>query len=325
MLTIASLGEFQLWRELTPIPDDAWPTQKSKSLFKILLSARGQLVTADQLMEWLWPDVPPSKARNNLWVAVSQARRVLEPDLPARGASAFLQSHEAGYRLPLGEKIQWDVTAFLAASDRVQSTTSPEARLALLEEARACYNGDYLAEDRYEEWALPLREELQRRYLQVLLALGESYAEAGRFEDAVSQARAVLAREAAAEAAYQALMRYAYYMDDQHTALQSYDTCVRALRSELGATPLPATTELYRQIQRRTLPRPAPKGAPAAPVDAIYTLTNTPFVGRTGEYNALIQALHVAQSGTGRVVLVEGEPGIGKSRLLQETLAYARA
>lgn len=323
-LTIASLGEFQLWRELTPIASDAWPTLKSKSLFKVLLSARGQRVTADQLMEWLWPDLPPNKARNNLWVAVSQARRVLEPELPARGVSAFLISDEIGYRLALGEAIQWDVTAFLDACRRAQAKNTPETHLALLEEAQACYNGDYLADDRYEEWALSLREELRQRYLQLLLELGECYAQAGRYEDAAMQARAVIAREVAAEPAYQALMLYTYYMGDQRSALQTYDACVRALHTELGVKPVAATTDLYRQIQRRTLPRPAPVNAPAAPADVIYTLTHTPFVGRTREYNALIQALHAAQAGTGRVVLVEGEPGIGKSRLLQETLDYAR-
>ena len=323
-LTIASLGEFQIWRELTPIPGDAWPTQKSKALFKILLSARGHRVTAEQLMEWLWPDVPPSKARNNLWVAVSQARRVLEPELPARGHSAFLLSDEAGYRLALGEAIQWDVANFLAVCARLQGNHTLEARTGLLEEARACYNGDYLADDRYEEWALSLREELQRRYLQTLMNLGECYAEAARYEDAIAQARAVISREAAAEPAYQALMRYAYYLGDQRTALQSYDACVKALRSELDASPLPTTTELYRQIQRRTLPRPTPNYA-TAHADVIYTLTRPPFVGRTREYNALVQALHAVQAGSGRVVLVEGEPGIGKSRLLQETLSYARS
>ncbi len=328
-LTIASLGEFQLWCELTPIPSEAWPTQKSKALFKILLSARGQLVTADQLMERLWPDVSPSKARNNLWVAVSQARRVLEPELPARGHSAFLLSEEAGYRLPLSDAIQWDVMAFEAACARKNSKEfdkmAAEARLALLEEAGACYNGDYLAEDLYEEWALPLREELQRRYLQVLMDLGEIYAEVGRFEDAINQVRAVIAREPAMESAYQALMRYAYYQGDQRVALLSYDACVRTLRAELGVSPMPATTELYRQIQRRTLPRPAPQSGAFAQPDAIYTLNHPPFVGRSREYSELTQALHAAQAGAGRVVLVEGEPGIGKSRLLQETLEYANS
>lgn len=342
-LTVASLGEFQIWRELTPIAAEAWPTHKSKALFKILLSARGQLVPAEQLMEWLWPGVSPSKARNNLWVAVSQARRVLEPELPPRGNSAFLLSEEVGYRLALGDAIQWDVANFLEHHARLQdkrhepqNKQTPEARLALLEEAQACYSGDYLIEDPYEEWALPLREELQRRYLQVLMQLGEAYAEVERYDDAIAQVRAVIQREPADESAYQALMRYAYYMGDQRTALQSYDACVRAMREELGASPLPSTTDLYRQIQRRTLPRPVPKASakigPNAGVangkpksaDAIYTLNHPPFVGRAREYQELMQALHAAQTGTGRVVLVEGEPGIGKSRLLQETLDYAR-
>lgn len=322
-LTVASLGQFQLWRELIPVADDAWPTQKSKNLFKILLSARGEFVTADQLIEWLWPDMAPDKARNSLWVAVSQARRVLEPDLPPRGNSAFLLSTPTGYRLALDQEVEWDVANFLAACRRAQTAPTPAAALTALEEACAHYNGDYLAGDLYEAWAMPLRDELQRRYLDLLLALTTTYGEAGRYEDALTQAHAILGREPATEAAYQAIMRYAYYAGDQRAALQAYDTCVRVLRQELDVGPLPATTDLYRQIQRRTLPRPAPAAAPT-PGDAIYTLNHTPFIGRAREFSALVQAIHDAQAGRGQVVLLEGEPGIGKSRLLHETLTYAR-
>ena len=65
ILKIQVLGHFQVWyqRELL-----IWPTQKSKALFQILLIEPGRLIPTDQLMEHLWPDLPPSKAKNNLWV-----------------------------------------------------------------------------------------------------------------------------------------------------------------------------------------------------------------------------------------------------------------
>ncbi len=242
---------------------------------------------------------------------------------PCSGASAFLLSIGIGYRLTLEQGMDWDVTNFLAACGRAQAAATPAARLTALEEARAHYNGDYLADDLYEAWAVPLRTQLQRHYLDLLMALTDAYAQADRYDDAVAQARAVLEREPADEPAYQALMRYAYFGGDQRTALQAYDACVRALRTELDVGPMPATTDLYRQIQRRTLARPTPTAAAMAP-DAIYTLTHTPFTGRTREFSSLIQAIHAAQAGSGQVVLLEGEPGIGKSRLLQEMLTYAR-
>ena len=49
----------------------------------------------------------------------------------------------------------------------------------------------------------------------------------------------------------------------------------------------------------------------------------TPFVGRTGELAALTADLDAAVGGHGGVVLVAGEPGIGKTRLAEELAARA--
>jgi hypothetical protein len=76
-LRIQTLGPFQVWRQGEIL---TWPTQKSKALFQILLVEPGRLVSTDQILEYLWPDLPPRKAQNNLWVTVSQLRRVLQPE-----------------------------------------------------------------------------------------------------------------------------------------------------------------------------------------------------------------------------------------------------
>ncbi|HXF60295.1 MAG TPA: AAA family ATPase, partial [Caldilineaceae bacterium] len=327
-LELMTLGRFQIRRRGQPLPDDAWPTQKSKQLVKLLLTRRGELTPADQIMEWLWPDLPPDRARNNLWVAVSQARRVLEPALPPRAPSAYIASEGDGYRFLADSDHRWDVAEFRRAWAAARAQTDPAARTTALEAARALYTGDYLAEDPYEAWAIPLREALRAAYIELLLALGESYAQAGQYTEAIAQAQAVLALEAASEPAYQALMRYHYFAGDQRAARLAYDACVRALREELDAPPMPATVELYRQIQRHTLPLPTgatPIVAPGATAEeAAYSLTHTPFVGRAREYNILVCAVQAAADGQGRIILIEGEPGIGKSRLVQEAIAYAR-
>ena len=101
ILGIQVLGHFQVWYQQELL---VWPTQKSKALFQILLIEPGRLVPTDQLMEYLWPDLPPRKAKNNLWVTISQLRRVLEPGLPARARSAYILKQGEGY-LQLRERL----------------------------------------------------------------------------------------------------------------------------------------------------------------------------------------------------------------------------
>ena len=90
-LRIQTLGLFQVWRQENIIK---WPTQKSKALFQILLVEPGRSVSTDQILEYLWPDLPPSKAQNNLWVTVSQLRRLLQPDLLPRAHSLYIHKKE---------------------------------------------------------------------------------------------------------------------------------------------------------------------------------------------------------------------------------------
>jgi DNA-binding SARP family transcriptional activator len=86
-LHIRTLGEFTVRRGDVIVPAGAWPTQKSLSLFKLLVTERGRWVGGARLVETLWPALPTERAQSNLWVTVSQTRRVLEPHLVARAAA----------------------------------------------------------------------------------------------------------------------------------------------------------------------------------------------------------------------------------------------
>jgi len=69
-----------------------WGTHRAATLCKVLVTHRGQKLHKEQLQDWIWPDASPVAAARNLRVALSELRRCLEPDLPPRAMSRYLEN-----------------------------------------------------------------------------------------------------------------------------------------------------------------------------------------------------------------------------------------
>jgi len=294
-----------------------WPTQKSKALFQILLVEPGRLVPADQIIEYLWPDMPPRKAQNNLWVTVSQLRRVLQPDLQPRARSAYIHKQGEGYRFNPESDYWLDGDAFATHLAVAQSAADLTVRNAGWDAARTLYQGDFLEDEPYAEWAQIPRMQWQRRYAQLLLNLAQTYEKNGHLRQAISLCRELLALDNTDETVYRLLMRCHASMGARAAALKVYDDAVQTLQDEIGVEPMPETAELALQIQEldRDWKFEAKKSlqSPSLP----------PFVGRGKEIDQFNRLLTRTASGHGQIVFISGEPGIGKSRLVQETSILA--
>jgi DNA-binding SARP family transcriptional activator len=319
VLRIQMLGPFQAWRQQENL---TWPTQKSKALFQILLIEPGRLVPTEQILEYLWPDLPPRKAQNNLWVTVSQLRRVLQPDLPPRARSAYIQKEGEGYRFNAKSDYWLDGEAIATHLAAAQSAAGLTTRISAWEAARSLYQGDYLEDEPYAEWAQFPRSQWRRRNEQLLVNLAEAYARNGRFQLAISLCHEILTLDDANETAYRLLMRCHAALGERATALKVYDEAVQALRDEIGVDPMPETVELARQIELLE-----GDWRPETEIWAIsspHSPTSPPFVGRGKEIELFTRLLAQTAAGQGQMALISGEPGIGKSRLVQETAVLAR-
>jgi DNA-binding SARP family transcriptional activator len=326
-LRIFALGPFRILRDGQPIPASAWRSQQSRTVLKVLLARRGRVVPADQLLEILWPDDDPETARGRLHVRVSQLRRALDPD----GSSSVVLTVEGGYVFDTEASCWIDVDEFetLARSGhRCQADGALAEAITSYEAARALYQGDFLEEDLYEDWAFAERERLRAGFLTMLTELAEAYAQQGRYRRAIDSCQEVLAADSCRESVYVRLMLYHYYAGERPRALSTYERCRRVLADELDVEPLPATVALAERIRDGTLwtaegaPRYPPPAYEGRLFEVPYSLGHTPFVGREREYAWLVEQWRAAQTGA---ILVEGEAGVGKSRLLDEFLGYARA
>ncbi|MDX1418043.1 MAG: BTAD domain-containing putative transcriptional regulator, partial [Candidatus Promineifilaceae bacterium] len=326
-IRIQALGPLQLWLNEELVPDKAWPTQKSRQLFEILLINHGRLVTTDRLMEYLWPALGIKKARNNLWVSVSQARRVLEPDLASRASSTFILKQGDGYQFQPNQDCWIDIEAFQEKIDQAQNIDGTIEAIEHLQNAVDLYQGDLLAHDPYAEWAIQPRRRLREDFLNASLELASAYAYQGEFRRSVNLCRDCLSYDNSRESIYRALMLYLYCAGEQSEALRVYEEARQKLLEEIGVEPATQTKILLQQIQNQQVVGVDIEGKYPPHHDtqsAVFLLSQMPLVGRTHELNQLIDLIHQLKNRRSQVGLVTGESGIGKSRLLQEATERAR-
>ena len=326
-LRIHLLGPFEVWCDGQLVSPVEWPSQKVRQLFKILVTHRNRAMASDELIEWLWPDLKLESARNSLWVAVSRLRRLLEPELIGRGASNFLLTEPPGYRMVLAGGCDLDVDLFLHHSRKgheCQGLGEWTVAIASYQAAEALYRGDYLAEDPYADWAIPTRERLCEIFLEIQIALATCNMALGRYREVLDHARQVLDRDACRESAWRLVMEAHHRAGEPDQALRAFERCRTMLAGELGVDPLPETVALHQRILQS--PRPHSGGEAATIPSLPATLSvRLPFVGRDREWALLSRLLQEVMGGWGRVILVSGEAGIGKTRLLEELSGLATA
>ena len=185
-VAIRSLGAFRLFRDGVPVSTSAWQSKKARTLLKILIARRGRSTPRELLMESLWPEQDPARLANRLSVALATVRAVLDPD-KRRTAGYFVAADKDSVQLDLNH-VEVDADAFLRSAHAglalVRRGSMHEAA-AVLGKAERLYAGDFLEEDRYEDWAVDLREEARATYVAVARVLAERSLEAGDHDSAV--------------------------------------------------------------------------------------------------------------------------------------------
>jgi DNA-binding SARP family transcriptional activator len=285
----------------------ALPSKKAQGLLAYLACKPGQFHLRDALATLLWGDASDARARHSLRQALTDLRRATSAVAPA----LLLDSSEGIALDPA--TVEVDVPRFVALGEQGEP--------AALEDAAALYRGNLLAgirvgEPAFEDWLLGQRERLRELAVSVHARLLAHQMKSGPAERAIQTAVALLALDPVQEPVHRMLMRLYARQGRRGAALRQYQLCVGDLARELGVEPEDDTKRLYQEILQ--------SGAAAAAVPAEPT-SETRVVGRAAELERLRQVLDEALRGEGRAVALLGEAGIGKSRLVAEIVASARA
>ena len=252
-LQIKTLGTFEVRINGQVIPETAWPRRRTTELLKVLLTQPGKPLTADQLIDALLPDADVSSAHSNIQARISELRRVLEPDLARGRDSQYIRSVGEGYAFDLDSDCWVDTVAFEQGLAKALQQADDSAWLNAVdafESFVALYSGEFLAEDRYADWAESTREHLREQYLDGLTHLASCFEKLNRHRQAVSCYRKVIAADPCREGAARRLMRIQRESGHRAQALQTYSQLERTLREQLDVEPSEQTKMLFQQFSK---------------------------------------------------------------------------
>lgn len=249
-LRVQTLGAFRVWRGETELDGREWKRDKARQLFQLLLTQRQRPLQREEITEQLWPGLGPEAASRDFKVALNALYKVLEPARLAETPSAYIAREGATYGLRPGADVWLDAAEFEKAAEAGLRGSAGSDTVAQLQSALAFYNGDYLTDALYEDWASAERERLLTLYLRAADKLAGLLVESGQWDPGLRVCGLILARDACWERAYR-LMMVAYARQGQRAqALRLYQQCVEALRSELEIAPSTLTVALYDRLSQ---------------------------------------------------------------------------
>jgi DNA-binding SARP family transcriptional activator/tetratricopeptide (TPR) repeat protein len=311
-------------------------TRKATALLAYLAVTRRRHAR-DALAGLLWPEYNQTRARAAL-------RRTLSSLGVARAAGWLVADRES---VDLVRDEVWvDVDRFhgLLAECRTHGHAEGEVCaecLPPLSEAVALYRDDFLAgfalrdSAAFDDWQFFQGEELRRELAGALERLSIGHGARQGWEQAITHARRWMALDPLHEPAHRWLMQLYAWAGQRAAALRQYRECVRVLEGELGVSPLEETTRVYEAImendlpplpvlaqERSFIPRTEEREFSSAGEPSVSPHHDEPLVGRDAEWGSLLQAYEAAGT-AGHVVVLEGEAGIGKTRLAEEFVAHA--
>ncbi len=338
---IRLLGPVEVLVDGAPLAVD---TRKAVALLAYL-AVTARPADRDALAALLWPEADDTDARGAF-------RRTLSVLNAGLGGVGLRIDRRAVVLDP--SAVEVDVLRFGSALARARAhrhgpNEACRTCLASLDEAAALDRGEFMAgfslrdSEEWDAWQLAEAEAYRRDLAGALERLARMRAGAGDHAAAIDVARRWVDLDPLHEPAQRLLIGALAGAGEIGAAIGQYRDAVAMLDRELGVAPLAETTALYEAIRDGTFVAPVANGAvatgaatpgglgagadgtpPGATRDRPSAPSWPPFVGRGGELAALLAAHRAAATG-GRLAILEGSPGIGKTRMASELIDAVRA
>jgi DNA-binding SARP family transcriptional activator len=323
-------------------------TRKAQALL-LYLAVTGGLHTRDHLMTLLWPEADQERGRADLRNALAFVRQALDGVKQGISGSlldcdrevvGLLTREEAAQALSVGLDLH-DLADAVKQVSHLLNGHKPEdppgtlpdgnrATLRELQQATSWYRGPFLANfslpdaPDFMHWVEGQRAYWQRQFATLATALIKLLLDQGEAPATLEVATHWQQHDPMNEAAYRYLMEVHAATGNYVAALQAYDICCTVFKTELGVAPGAETVALGEHIRSVASMVPWQKRSGGSLMQTSSRLEQLPLVGRGSEFATLVAANETARMRQMKVVIVEGELGSGKTRLVDDFLTWAR-
>ena len=246
-MEIHILGEFKVYIDSNYI--DNWPKGKGKQLFKYLVTNRKSPVAKEVLMDMFWPEYDADSARNNLNVAVYSLRKVFRKYLSGVSHVVF---KEGCYMFNPEIDFWVDSEEFdehLKKAEKFDLQGDVSLSIENYKQAEGLYQGDYLKDDLYLDWAFEVRECYKEKHINILNKLDDYYYQENDLATCIQLNKNIITADTCNEQAHQRLMNCYTVLGQRHLALRQYQTCAKSLKKELDLEPCQKINELFHHIK----------------------------------------------------------------------------
>lgn len=319
-----------------------FPTRKALALLIYLVVEEG-VHSREKITTLFWPESSSGPGRATLRSTLRHLRGSLSETTQAHTRPHLVTDRDT-LRFDASSDLDLDLHTLESAvrvtcelplvSPSVSSLSVQPANIhqliAQLSTAATCYRGDFLEgfslgdTPVFDDWVILQSEIWHRKAMLVFDWLSLLQSEGGEVGNAIETTTRWVALDLFNETAHRRLIQLHFSAGDRAAALRAYRDCQAILAEELNAEPAPETTALAKRI--RSEPSPPSRGATAAREAALPLVTaEPPLVGRMAQHLDLVTAYRLARRDRPQAVTIEGEPGIGKTRLAKEFLAWASA
>ncbi|MFH5832954.1 AAA family ATPase [Halalkalibaculum sp. DA384] len=288
--------------------------RKARTLLRLIAHQRNFQMAREHATDLLWPDLDQNAANAQLYKAIHHIRKAFTKHND--DADDWINITDDFIKIDPPGGVVTDGRLF----EQAARTGIKERDLSELEHAASIYSGEFLPMDRYAEWASLPREHYRQLYLDVLTALAGQYEKRGELSEAAEMLRLALEKEPTLETAHRGLMRVFAKKGQETRAFHQYEVCRERLGNELGMDPSKETIELLDNIREGQLKVEKKQRARLTS----FPESIPPIIGRVEECNTIEQLLDDLSSGRGSGLIISGEAGIGKTRLVRELILRAR-
>lgn len=248
-LRVRLLGGFEVSVDGAPVTN--WRSARARQVFAYLALNWRQPVSRQRLMGLFWPEHSEERAENNLSLAMMAVRRILGAEQDAQG---LIRASGGAYSLASVD-VRLDVDEFLdlmARAAALEAAGSKEEAAEALDGAISLYGGEFLPGARYEDWTAERRQHLQDSYVEALSRRARLARGSGDYKTAIATGRRLLECDSANEDAHRDLMLDYLKTGQRYRALRQAQTCLQALKREVGVAPGRATLDVIQLISRRS-------------------------------------------------------------------------